>query len=159
MFIMDSKVEIRASSIQGSGVFALQEINRDDKVFRFSDRAIKIEHKQGCNCYICKRSINIAENLWLYPKKDSFGWNLNHSCNPSCYILGKDIFAFKKIKRGDEITIDYSTTNIDKKWKMKCSCGSKNCRKIIRSVQFLPKTLFKKYKGHMPRYMEESYKN
>ncbi len=44
---------------------------------------------------------------------------------------GMGIFASQDIKKGEEITFDYSSTEADPYWKMKCKCGSFNCRKII----------------------------
>ena len=59
----------------------------------------------------------------------------------------------KPIKKGDEITIDYSTTVGENYWKMTCLCGSKNCRKIIGPYKFLTRKLKKKYKGWESDYL------
>lgn len=150
-------VEVRKSKIRGSGVFLIKPLKKDEKIFRFSNNLIPINHKPGCHCKICCRCINLKNDLWLYPKDSIFGWNLNHSCHPDAYFKGRDIFALRNLKMGEEVTIDYSTTNIDKKWKMKCNCQTKNCRKIIRSVQFLPNRIFNKFKGKMPRFVEANY--
>lgn len=150
-------LEIRKSKIQGSGVFALVDIAADKKVFRFSERTIIIRHRPGCHCSVCKRCIQIGKDRWLYPKRGSFGWNLNHNCDPACGMRGSYIVALRRIRKGDEITIDYSTTNDDASWRMHCSCGSPDCRKTIKSVQYLPVRLLRRYAGHMPRYLEKKY--
>ena len=151
------RFEIRKSEIGGNGVFTLGRMKKNQKGFKFADRIIKINHKPGCHCRVCCRCINIKDNLWLYPYKNSCGWNLNHSCNPNSFSKGKFIYAFRNIKSGEEITIDYSTTNIDKKWKMNCHCKSKNCRKVIRSVQFLPRGIFRKYEKFMQPFIRDNY--
>lgn len=143
------KFIIKKSRIHGKGVFTLDKINKNKKLFKFADKIIIINHKFGCNCKICSRCISLKNNLWLYPEKNSYGWNLNHSCKPNCFYRGKYIYSLKKIKSNTEISIDYSTTTTDKKWKMICDCKSNNCRKIIRSIQFLPKNLFKKYRQNI----------
>jgi hypothetical protein len=148
---------IKKSKIGGKGVYTLDSIKKGKKVFKFADRVIPIKHRSGCDCKICCRCINLKKDLWLYPTKNSLGWNLNHSCNSNSYSKRKFIYTLKNIKAGDEITIDYSTTNIDKKWKMICHCKSKNCRKIIRSIQYLPKKLFKKYKNKMQPFIKDNY--
>jgi len=117
-----------------------------------------LKHKLGCDCKICRRSLQIDEEKYLYPKRFSFGYFLNHSCNPSCGIRGKKVVAMRDIKPGEEITVDYAITTLDKKWKMKCSCEESRCRKVIRSVQFLPKKIFEKYKNFMPLYIKRNYK-
>jgi uncharacterized protein len=145
--------------LEGMGVFSDKYIEKNKNLFVFSNKIIKINHRKGCDCKICRRCIQIGKSDWLYPNRDSLGWYLNHSCNPSSGIRGNKIISIKKIKKDKEITIDYSTTNTDKKWKMVCMCGEKNCRKIIRSVQFLPENKFIFYKNIMPSFVAESYKH
>ena len=150
-------LEIKKSEINGRGVFTKNKLNKGEKVFKFADKIIMIKHTEECDCHICCRCINLKNNFWLYPYKNSFGWYLNHSCNPNCYSKGKNIYSLKKISKNSEITIDFSTTNIDNKWKMVCHCGSTNCRSIIRSVQYLPRKLFKKHKNYMQPFIKNSY--
>lgn len=150
-------LEIKESAISGKGVWTLDKIKKSEKVFKFSNKFIIINHKPGCNCKICCRCINLKNNLWLYPSKNSFGWNLNHSCNPNCYSKEKYIYALKKINPYTEITIDYSTTNVDRKWKMICHCKYKNCRRVIKSVQYLSNRLFKKYENYMQSFIKDNY--
>lgn len=153
-----SNVIIKGSCLGGKGVFAARSIKKGGKIFRFSDRLIRIVHKPGCHCSVCKRCINIKEDMWLYPMKGSPGWNLNHSCSPNAYIKGRDIRASRGISAGEEVTIDYSTTNVDTKWGMECNCKSRKCRKLIRSVQSLPESLFEKYRAMMPAWVRKNYK-
>jgi SET domain-containing protein len=101
--------------------------------------------------------IEIGPHNWLYPRPNSFGRYLNHSCNPNCGIKGNEIVSIEKIVPGEEITIDYSTTTIDKTWGHECFCGAINCKKFIRSVQYLPKNIFNKYKDYMPAYVRNNY--
>ena len=154
---MPAKVVVRKSRIQGTGVFATARFLNGRKVFKFSDREITINHRPGCHCATCKRCIQVGKSGWLYPKPGSAGWFLNHSCSPSCAISGKWIIAIRKIESGQEISIDYSTTTDDEKWKMACRCKQRYCRKTIRSVQFLSPMLFGKYRGKMPKYVEKQY--
>jgi len=63
----------------------------------------------------------------------------------------------QNIKKGEEITIDYSITEDDPYWKMTCVCGQIECRKVIQSIRFLPKKLFRKYKQHIPEWLKKSY--
>ena len=71
----------------------------------------------------------------------------------------RKVVAIKPIKIGQEITIDYSITDDDPFWKMKCKCKNRNCRKVIKCIQFLPKKLFNKYKPFIPKLLQESYIN
>jgi uncharacterized protein len=151
------KVKIRKSSIHGKGIFTVKKIKKDETVFRLIGNKLVIKHKPGCNCQICRMCIEVGKNLWFYPK--SFGRYLNHSCDCSCGIKRGYVVALKDLDIGDEITIDYSTTTADRNWTQKCSCGNKNCRKMIQSVQFMPKKMFNKYQNYMPAYVRNNYKS
>ena len=63
------------------------------------------------------------------------------------------------IKKGEEITIDYSITEDDPYWKMKCGCSNKDCRKTIRSIRFLPEKNFKKYRPFIPKFLKKFYED
>ncbi len=40
---------------------------------------------------------------------------------------------------------------------MTCRCGIPQCRKLIRSIQFLPESLFKKYEYFVSPYLRDAY--
>jgi hypothetical protein len=72
------------------------------------------------------------------------------------------VLAHTTIKPNEEIVIDYSTIIADDDiWKMKCSCGNKNCRKIIGKFSRIPKKLQKEYLtlGVVPEYILAINKN
>ena len=152
------KIAIQKSEIQQKGVFATKPIKKDEVIFKFANRTVTlIPHEYGCNCESCRRIIQETEKNWLYPNRFSPGWFLNHHCESNSGIKVRNIVARKNIKKGEEITIDYSTTNAEKWWWMKCFCDSKKCRDVIRNIYSLPKSLFNKYKGYMPKYVENKY--
>ena len=68
--------------------------------------------------------------------------------------------SIKDIKKGEEITWDYSTTMDEDKWEMDCVCQSKNCRKRIKDFKYLPKEIQQKYikLGIVPDYILENLK-
>ncbi|HLD12179.1 MAG TPA: SET domain-containing protein-lysine N-methyltransferase [Candidatus Nanoarchaeia archaeon] len=101
-------------------------------------------------------SIKIGENSWLQPSHGSPGRYVNHSCSPNAGIVGvKRVIAMRRISSGEEITIDYATTDDDPSWVMHCKCGVPLCRKIIRGIQFLPKPLRKKYSCFVSRALKK----
>jgi uncharacterized protein len=149
-------MEIKKSKIQGKGVFVEKPIKKGKIVFKFSDNKTYF-HSESCDCKRCAMSIRIGSRRALTPKNNSFGWFLNHSCDANCGQKGRNIVALRDIKPREEITIDYSSTVGDKEWKFTCSCKSKRCRKILRSVHYLPKKMFKKFKGFMPKFLEKFF--
>jgi SET domain-containing protein len=152
-----SKLVIKKSLIHGKGVFAISNFHKYETVFKFADEKKKILHKAGCDCHTCRMCIQIGNHLWLFPAPKSFGHYLNHSCEPNCGIKNNDIVALRRVVVGEEITIDYSTTTADRPWVQPCHCAAKNCRKFIKSVQYLPRTAFKRYANFMPKYVRNNY--
>jgi hypothetical protein len=72
---------------------------------------------------------------------------------------GKGVFAARDIKKGDEITWDYSTTLDEDEWEMNCSCGSIICRKKVRDFKYLPREIQLRYKklGIIPKWILKRY--
>ncbi|XP_050527182.1 uncharacterized protein LOC126897539 isoform X2 [Daktulosphaira vitifoliae] len=64
---------------------------------------------------------------------------INHSCEPNCiaekwHVLGESrmgFFSSKNIKKGEEITFDYSFQIFGDAAQQKCYCGSSKCRGYI----------------------------
>ncbi len=123
----------------GKGVYAQRDYKAGEDLFVFGTEVVtwaKTTH----------RSIQLGTNCWLEPPKDSFGWFLNHSCEPSAaFLLPNRIVALRMIQKGEEITIDYSTVVHTLRWEMECWCGKTSCRRLLRSFQFLPPDLKEKY--------------
>ena len=152
-----NKVYVKKSGIAGKGVFAKQNIKRGKIIFRIKGEVVK-KDSYGPNYKFGPRWIAIGNCVWINTKRNSPCWFINHSCQPNAGLKSrKTIAAMRNIKKDEEITIDYSTTEDDPYWKMKCGCEEKNCRKIIRSVRFLNKKLFRKYKPFIPKWLQESY--
>jgi hypothetical protein len=148
------KVKVGKTECTGRGIFALSDIKKDEHIFTFSGAIIKDKEyarKLGC-------TLQVGSDAWIEPQHNSIGRYINHSCSPNAGIKGRrQICAIKDIRKGAEITIDYSITDNDPLWKMKCKCRSKNCRKIIRSIQFLPIKTFNKYQPFIPKFLQKSY--
>lgn len=137
----------RTNYCGGKGVFSNKDFKKDETIFVFKGK--KVGWRKSTN-----NSIQIGHNQWIVPTQKSNGNFLNHSCSPSCGIkYSIKIVAIKHIKKGKEITIDYSITVGEKFWKMKCNCNQKNCRKIIKSYKEIPKKLKEKYKGWESEYL------
>jgi len=93
-----------------------------------------------------------------YLKLDSFSVLFNHSCDPTAGVRGRStLFALRDIRKGQEITFDYSTTIDESFW---CQCGSKKCRGVIYDFFALPpRQQFHYYRaGALPSFLEKKYK-
>ena len=118
----------RRSPIQGWGVFAARNINKNTRVVQYAGE--KITNQESL-----KREIRYlkAGHIWcfklnrLYARDAAVGGNvaryINHSCSPNCYtqIIADTIWirAARNIKKGEELTYDYCTDGVGT---IRCRC-------------------------------------
>lgn len=81
---------------------------------------------------------------------DRLSNSFNHSCDPNAgHRKISELIAIRDIKKGEEITYDYSATigpNVTTDvWTMECACGTKKCRKVIANVLSVPKKQLQSY--------------
>lgn len=147
----------------GLGVFANKNFKKGEIIFEFHGNFYSYEEIPQSE-EIENHCVQIDKNLYLGPSGDIDDF-FNHSCNPNAglKIINKNkktlLVAIKKIKKGDEITWDYSTTMDENNWEINCNCGNKNCRGRIRDFKYLPLTVQKKYLKLkiVPEYILKSF--
>jgi SET domain-containing protein len=111
-------IEKRRSPIQGWGVFATQPISKNTRIVHYAGE--KISNRESLTRetrYLQKGHIWCFKLNRLYVRDAAVGGNIaryiNHSCTPNCYtqVLGDTIWirAARTIRRGEELTYDYST--------------------------------------------------
>ena len=143
----------------GRSVFANRNFKKMEEIIEFQGGLLTYE--QLPRPYNEDLYVQIGENLYMGPsgKLDDF---INHSCNPNSGLRvdGRKavLIAIKLIKKGAEITWDYSTTMNEDDWEMDCACQSRKCRGRIRDFKYLPESIQRKYfeLGVVPRYIVES---
>ena len=154
----EEKIRIGKSKFHQKGLIATRNIQKGEKIFKIEGVKIKFfinnetqATKAGWNW------IGWGKNTWIDPI--SYGLFINHSCNPSAGIKNRiDVVAIKNIRRGEEVTFDYSLSEADIFWHIQCNCRSSNCRKTIRSIQFLPEKIFKKDNKYIPLYFQKIFR-
>ena len=156
-----TKVYVANTENTGKGLFASRNIKKNEAIFSVQGRIMKdSKYHSGSSYKMGPRWLAINENTWVSPLRTNPWWYINHSCNPNAGLRGRKIVvAMNNIKKGSEVTLDYSITEDDPSWEMKCSCGHDNCRRVIRSVRFLPDGIFKKYRPFIPIFLQKSYFN
>lgn len=151
-----TKVFIGKTESKGRGLFAKADIKKYERIFSFNGKKTKASYDS--NYTIGSRWLGIGRFTWLAVSSKNPGYYINHSCKPNVGLKGVlTVVAMRNIKKGEEITIDYSTTEEDPYWKMVCRCGEKKCRKTIRSIQFIPRKSFRKYKEFIPKFFQRAY--
>jgi SET domain-containing protein len=83
-------------------------------------------------------------------------WNMNHSCN---YNIGFDnegnFVTTRTIKANEELTWDYGMGMSNPKFRLTCSCESKNCRKTITGSDWKDEAFLMKNKKYFMRELLE----
>jgi len=84
-----------------------------------------------------KYSIQISENQHIVGELGNF---INHSCNFNCYIyVDKEIWlvAKRNIRKDEELTFNYNTTEYELSCPFDCFCGGLDCQGIIKGYKHL----------------------
>jgi len=84
------------------------------------------------------------------PKELMEDFCINHSCNASVWFHPTEnkFLARRDIKKGEEITYDYGTTECNPKWSMDCLCGLSCCRGRITGDDWKNPEFRERFKGH-----------
>ena len=160
---LSDKVRIRKSEINKKGIFAVKPIKKDEILSVYGGYIItRRQYKQLAKNdfkHIGDYAIEVAEGFYLVSSKkgrledDDF---FNHSCNPNAGIKGHLIMAaMRDIHPKEEITYDYAMTDAGIDYNFKCSCLSKDCRKVITGGDWQIKRLQRKYKGYISWFVQE----
>lgn len=138
---MMSDIDVKASSIEGLGIFAARPFQAGERITGVhvareitpeapirEDLGERIEH---C-AYPDEKTVLIA-----FPERQ-----VNHSCNPNAYERFEGdhscLVARSSIAAGEEITIDYNI-NIANGTAWPCHCGAGRCRgQVVGDFFLLP---------------------
>lgn len=148
-----TKYHIGKSPIHRKGIILDKDVKKDEVIFRFTGKVFK-NHlhpwQHGPNW------LQVGYLAWIAPAPGSAGNYLNHSCNPSAGVKGKNtIVAIHPLKKGEEVTIDYALSETFPLWHMVCRCKSKNCRKVVKPYQDLSPQRQKKYIKYTSQYIKD----
>ncbi len=139
---------------RGKGVFATKSIPASTKVATFRGRTKRIwDIPKG----LWPHTFQVDYDRYRLPRRNSVGWMINHSCDPNCVVSGYSIAAARDIRRGEELTFDYSTDVDWPGFAMVCECRSANCRGVVKAYRFLPRSLKARYGRHVAPYISRKY--
>jgi hypothetical protein len=129
MYLSD-KIEVRDTK-KGKSIFSIGSFVKDDVILEFEKKFTDHPRKDTLCININKHQYSTNPNA-----PENF---LNHSCNPNGYINFQDLTyrALRPIKKGEELTFNYLTTEWDLANKFDCECGSENCYGQIRGFKYL----------------------
>jgi hypothetical protein len=162
-------IELCRSGIAGIGVFAIKSIRKGQKIadglsaedfktlipwekFHRFDSAVRKKIWDFC----------IGTPEGFVPPEDfdfnklSVEWYFNHSCDGNVgFNSDGDFRAIRKISKDEELTYDYGLAESNPRFKMRCKCGSKDCRRIITGNDWKNEEFSKRSAKYMhPRLQE-----
>lgn len=146
-----SGLYLRQTKKFGKAVYTNRKIKKGELVAKF-DGNIYDNDFEDWTRDLQNHTIQCGKNRW----RDSKGLAryMNHSCEPNCGVRGLyRIVAMRDIQKGEQITWDYEMTEKSDWWKLKCKCGSKECRKVIGNYKNMPKRIREKYRGFISRWL------
>ena len=140
------------SAINGTGIFVGEPVKKGEHIAFIQGAYKEKKTKNNRDAKTIPTWYGITDTIWIDPGKTIWRF-FNHSCDPNTAIVGtKKLVARKNIKKDEEITFDYSMTDGDLYWEMPCTCGAKNCRKVITSIQRIPEKTFRAHFPLIPKY-------
>ena len=160
---MSSKLKVQTTKGYGKGIFAKKNIKKDEIVSVLGGHVFEAFKEQKMLEKLSDYSLQINENLVIGPMSareiDDSDY-FNHSCSPNVGFNGQIfLVAMRNIKKGEQITFDYAMVISKAKgarfYKMRCLCGSKNCRGYITDNDWKKTELQKKYAGYFQWYLQK----
>ena len=145
------KTEVKASPIEGKGLFATEAIAAGEIVAVKGGRIFTRTQWAALEGELGPAQIEISDDFVIAPgtREEREGSMLytNHSCEPNIAIQGQIVLvAMRNIAAGEELTHDWATTD-DGDDEMRCHCGALTCRGTITGKDWTKPDLRAKYKG------------
>lgn len=158
----DLRFEIRASSVQGQGVFAREPIRRGEVVQILGGAPVTEEQLAAIMDseleYI--NSIQLTDNLHMVvdlPRDPAdIPYSLNHSCDSNLWMEDEvTLVARRDVTVGEELTVDYALFTTLPGWtlEMQCRCGSLSCRHTITGDDWKLAEVQQRYRGHFSPFI------
>jgi SET domain-containing protein len=108
----------KRSKLHGYGVFTKEPINKNKRIIDYGGELVRNDQSEAREeRYLAEGCIWVFRINRVWSRDATVGGNIsryiNHSCRPNCWIeiVGKTIWirAAKSIRKGEELTFDYST--------------------------------------------------
>jgi SET domain-containing protein len=142
---LETKDLIVKKARNGLGIFAKKDFKVGKKVFEIKGSRITGDVDEDIDDTTRSNAYRFDKNFYISPD-GRMGDFLNHSCKPNVKITKEKgklfVMTISDIKKAKEFVFDYSTiVASDDIWEMKCNCGEKDCRRVIRGFKSLPKKI------------------
>jgi SET domain-containing protein len=150
------RAQARPAGTKGWGSFVVERISRGETVAAFGGHVVPRAVLDTLTEDRQSRSIQIDDDLYLVSGElPEPGDMLNHSCAPSCGVVGSQlIVAMRDIEVGEELTFDYAMCDASDYDEFACACGEPDCRGTVTGRDWQDEYLQRRYAGWFSPYVE-----
>ncbi|MFA6047800.1 MAG: SET domain-containing protein-lysine N-methyltransferase [Parcubacteria group bacterium] len=158
---MNPKLEVRETEKYGKGVFAKEDIEKNELLAIFGGYVLTLEEEEGLSGEFADTGVQIHDDFVLTSKEQKEDTDcFNHSCDPNAGYNGQIfLVAMENIEKEKEVTFDYAMVlhkaEKSREYKIKCLCGSEKCREYITENDWKIPELQKKYDGYFQYFLQE----
>lgn len=137
------KYNIKGNAIAGFGIYANREIKAKELIFKGEEMAQRIatrrhveetwsrEEKEIFRHY----AYPLSKEVFLLWDENPAEWApQNHSCDPNTAYDGLNVVSIRDIKKGEELTLDYTSFLDEHMEAFDCRCGSPKCKGIVAGI-------------------------
>lgn len=148
------KVRIKATRERGQGVFATRIIHKGE----LAVRGKKVKQ------VLIRTTHSFQMDFSTHVQLDKTARSINHSCDPNTGVRnnmlgGYDFIALRSIKKDEEITWNYETTEYVSIAVKTCLCGSKNCKRIITGFKYQSEYIVERFGIYIANYLKIAFYN
>jgi len=165
--MLNEKIEVRGSDIEGRGLFATARIAGGDFIWR-KDSNEKYYSQAQIDAFTIEQKKNFYSYSYQVGPDQFYGTPegaalddadyMNHSCDPNTWFEADgSMTALRDILPDDEITYDYATSENRPDFLLNCRCGSALCRGTVRGDDLKKNvSLRERYQSHvMPHVLRQ----
>jgi hypothetical protein len=155
---LTSKVERREIGQGDKGMYAVQPIAKDERIWGFFNPLLPPEKSSACcQSYPTYFDQVVSQLVYAYLTLDELGGeSFTHSCDPNAGFRGTlELVAMHPISPDERITFDYAMCLPFTFGQMTCRCGAVTCRKVVTGNDWELPELQQRYQGYFQPFIEE----
>jgi hypothetical protein len=157
--ILFTNIQIVETIDKGNSIIANENFEARDVIFPFIGELVPLDEATD-------KSLQITDDFCI-ESTAGFDNNLNHSCNPNCYIDFTNrnqpvLVALRDIKKGEELSFNYNATDYDLydprcTCSFHCNCGAPNCLEEIKGYKYLTPEQKREISPYLAPYLRKIY--
>ena len=157
------KTIVKQSTNGGKGFFAQENILKGEIVAIKNGNLVDAINATQLDEELGDFSLQISDEFFICPRsKEEINDTvifINHSCEPNIGMDGQISYvAMRNILAGEELCLDYAMA-MTTDYKLVCSCGSPNCRKLITGNDWKIEELQKRYDKYFSWFIYKKIHN